>query len=326
MRVAILAMEHSAPAGVLVVWDMFSMAAALRDCTGNPPLKTPLETWIVSHDGRPLAYSDFFEIRPHGSLEDVGDVDLIIVPTGGYRVGRLKNYPEKTKRWIAENHARGVIIAGICTGVFLLAESGILTGKAATTHWAFADEFRKNHPDVIFTPEKIITCDGGVFCSGGGSAGVDLTLFLVGRFLGRDRARILSRMFLLEQGRQVQNPYADSVFIKNHKDLDILKAQQFIENRLSENISMDHVAEYVGMSLRNFKRRFKAATGEPPLVYLQKIRMEKAKLILENDDMRIERLAEQVGYDDIGFFRKLFLRHTGVSPRDYRRRFRHPEN
>ena len=325
MRVAILALEHSAPAGVLVVWEMFSMAGAVFNNTDESSDAASCETRIISETGFPIPYSDFMEIKPHASVDNAGDVDLIIVPSGGYRISRLSHYPEKLKHWLASNHHKGVPVAGICTGVFLLAESGILDGKSATTHWAFADVFKKRHPGVRFSPERIITRDQNVFCSGGGSAGVDLTLHLIETYFGQERARLLSRMFLLERGRNGQNIYMDSRFVTNHKDSDILKAQQFIESRLSGDIHMDDVAAHVGMSLRNFKRRFKTATGESPLAYLQKLRMEKAKHILECDDISIDILAERVGYEDLGFFRKLFARHTGVSPRDYRRRFRNIE-
>jgi transcriptional regulator GlxA family with amidase domain len=321
MRIAILALEQSTPSGVLVVWDMFNMAGR----QGGPSGKSS-ETAIVTLDGKPLVYSEFMEIRPHAAIDGISDADLIVVPSGGYRLSRISGFPEKMKHWISSHHARGSVVAGICTGVFLLAESGILEGKRATTHWAFADVFRKQHPGVDFTPEKLITRDGNIYCSGGGSAGVDLTLHLVETYFGAERARFLSRMFLLERGREGQNPYMDSRFTKSHNDRDILKAQGFMEKRISESILLDDVADHTGMSLRNFKRRFKAATGETPLVYLQKLRMEKAKLILENDDVSIDSLAEKVGYDDIGFFRKLFSRHTGVSPRDYRRRFRNAGN
>ena len=322
MNIAILALDHSAPTGVLVVWDMFSVAASMVNKRRKNAGPKACEIRIVTVDGNTLRYSDFLEIKPHGSIDEVREPDLIIVPSGGYRESRLRRYPERLKTWLATQHHRGVPVAGICTGVFLLAESGILEGRKATTHWAFADVFRRHYPSVDFTPEKIITQDRDIYCSGGGSAGVDLTLLLIERHFGPEPARLLSRMFLLERGRNEQNPYMDSRFEKNHKDPDILKAQAFIETRMTEDIFMDHVASHVGMSLRNFKRRFKAATGESPLAYLQKLRMEKAKLILEHDDVSIDMLARQVGYEDLGFFRKLFARHTGVNPRDYRRRFR----
>lgn len=326
MRVAILVLEHSSPAGALVVWDMFSMAGAARLPEGENISGMGCQADIVSIDGKPITYSNFMEIKPHASIDDTGTVDMIVVPSGGYRVNRLSKYPENLKGWISANHMKGVPVAGICTGVFLLAESGILDGKMATTHWAFSDVFRKQFPKVLFSPEKMITKDQGVFCSGGGSAGVDLTLFLIETYMGEQQARRLSKMLLLERGRSDQSPYMESRFNKNHQDGYILKAQQYIENKIADNLAMDHVADHVGMSLRNFKRRFKAATGEAPLAYLQKLRMEKAKIILEHDDISINVLAEKVGYEDLGFFRKLFARHTGVSPRDYRKRFRNCES
>lgn len=318
VHAVILALEHSFPSGILLVHDLLRMAEFAR-AKEDPPL---FDVKIVSEHGKTLTYSGFCDIRPQRPVAEVGRVDLVIVPSGGYRVNALGGYSEGLTQWVGNQYRKGADMAGICTGVFLLAESGILSGKKATTHWAYEDLFRTNYPDVDLRTDELITEDDRVFCSGGGSAGVDLSLYMIEKYYGPEPARRCAAMMLLDRGRHAQTPYRDTPLRKKHSDEEILKAQAFIEHHISGGFVMDDVASHVGMSLRNFKRRFKIATGESPLVYLQRLRMEQAKHVLERDDTRIEDLAVRVGYDDLGFFRKLFMRYTGVSPSDYRQRFR----
>ena len=322
IHVTILALEQSIPSGILVIHDLLKMASIGNGKPGEKN-RTPLfDVTIASADGKTLRYSEFLEIKPHMAVTEIRKTDLVIVPSGGYRINGLQGFPRVLTEWLRAQWVQGTDIAGICTGVFLLGEAGILAGKQTTTHWAYADLFRTRYPDTMLMPDRIITQDSGIFCSGGGSAGVDLTLFLIEKFAGPEPARRCMRMFLLERGRDDQSPYVDRQFKKNHPDAEILKAQVFIERKIAENIVMDDVAAHVGMSLRNFKRRFKSATGDPPLVYLQKLRMESARHVLERDDTRIDVVAAMVGYEDMGFFRKLFSRYTGLSPSDYRQKFR----
>lgn len=317
-HVTILALEKSVSSGVLIAYDLFRMAELTR-----PKQTEPLfQVRLVTENGQKISPNGVVTITPHSSIADAGRPDLILVPSGGFSLKGLSGYSRNLTAWLRSMYDQGVDIAGMCTGAFLLAESGILSGKTATTHWAYADLFRERFPDVILTSEAIITRDGHVYCSGGGSAGLDLMLYLIEKYHGPDCARRCAAMMVLDRGRDAQTPYKEAPFEKSHADELILKAQIYMENRLSDNLLLSDVASHAGMSLRNFKRRFKNATGESPLIYLQRLRMEKAKHILESRNPRIEDLATTVGYEDIGFFRKLFTRYTGVSPSDYRKRFR----
>lgn len=322
IRATVLALEQSVSSGVMMIYDLLKMAGTrtTEDVGGRwIPL---FDVCIASGDGRPIRYSECLEIKPHAAVADIDRTDLVVVPSGGYRPAGLRGYPPELARWLKRMSADGADISGICTGVFLLAESGLLAGKKATTHWAYTDLFRSWHPDVRLFPEKIMTHDTGVSCSGGGSAGIDLMLYQIEKYGGGEAARYCSRMMLLDRGRTGQNPYAEGRFKMNHSDREILKAQRFIEENIGGAVMLEAVARHAGMSLRNFKRRFKAATGETPLVYIQKLRMETARKVLERDDVRIEVLAGMVGYEDMGFFRKLFSRYTGLSPSDYRQKFK----
>jgi transcriptional regulator GlxA family with amidase domain len=318
VRVMILALEHSFPAGILVMHDLFRMADLSRE-KGSRPL---FDLTLVSETGRSIASSDWCCLRPQASVDTAGPADLLVVPSGGYRRPGLDGYSRALTDFVSGRYRQGTDVAGICTGVFLLAAAGILSGKRATTHWAYEDLFRQRFPDVNLHPESIITQDDRVFCSGGGSAGVDLGLYLIEKYHGPEPARRCAAMMLLDRGREAQTPYRETPTPKRHADAAVLKAQAFIEQHMAGDVLMDQVAAHVNMSLRNFKRRFKLATGESPLAYLQRLRMETARRVLERDDTRIEDLALSVGYEDLGFFRKLFIRHTGLSPSDYRQRFR----
>ncbi|GAB6097229.1 hypothetical protein JCM14469_34830 [Desulfatiferula olefinivorans] len=318
VRVIILALSHSFPAGILVMHDLFRMADLSRKRGGDPLF----DLTLVSETGQDLDASSWCRLRPQASVTTAGPADLIVVPSGGYLTDKLTHYSGALTDFVMDRYRNGANVAGICTGVFLLAASGILSGKRATTHWAYESLFRRRFPDVNLTPQSLMTHDGRVFCSGGGSAGVDLGLYLIEKYHGPEPARRCAAMMLLDRGREAQTPYRDLPRPKRHTDAAVLKAQAFIERHLSGTILMDEVAAHVNMSLRNFKRRFKLATGESPLSYLQRLRMETARRVLERDDTRIEDLALSVGYEDLGFFRKLFIRHTGVSPSDYRQRFR----
>ncbi|MBA3010453.1 MAG: helix-turn-helix domain-containing protein [Proteobacteria bacterium] len=320
-KISILILEQSLPSGIVSFADVFKMAGAAWDKSKGFTVNPLFDVEIVSIDGKPIRYSRYLEIKPNKSISEVESTDLILVPSSGYDIASLGSYPRVLTDWVADHHERATQIAGGCTGVFLLAEAGILNGRTATTHWGYADLFRKRYPGVRINPEKILTRDGNVFCSGGGSAGIDLCLYLIEQECGAKVANRCAKILLLERGRDIQPSFAGFHPRKKHGDSEIVTAQTWIEAHSSHNFCMADVASRVGMSLRNFKRRFKNATGESPLVYMQKLRMEAAKNMLEKKRTGIEEIANQVGYDDIGFFRKVFARYVGVSPSIYRQKF-----
>lgn len=320
-KISILILEQSLPSGIVSFVDVFKMAGAMWDKSKGFVVNPLFDVEIVSIDGKPIQYSTALWMKPDKSISEVETTDLIMVPSSGYDITTLGPYAREMTDWLACQNDRGTWIAGGCTGVFLLAEAGILKGKTATTHWGYVDLFREKYPDIQMNSDKIMTRDDTVFCSGGGSAGIDLCLYLIERFSGQKVANRCAKILLLERGRHVQPSFANFYPQKTHQDLEIIKAQNWIEAYASDPFLVDDVASHVGMSLRNFKRRFKNATGESPLVYMQKLRIEAAKNMLEKKSTGIEEIANQVGYDDIGFFRKLFARYVGVSPSLYRQKF-----
>jgi transcriptional regulator GlxA family with amidase domain len=197
----------------------------------------------------------------------------------------------------------------------------MLDGKRATTHWGLADRFREKYPRVKWMPELMVTEDRGFYCGGGVHAALDLTLYLVEKFCGHEVAMQSAKAMLIDMPRPWQAGFAIVPLKTEHSDDSISRAQEWLHENFHKNFPLEATARRVGMSLRNFVRRFKQATGDNPLTYIQKLRIAAAKRLLESDHRTMQEISDAVGYQDPVFFRNLFQRHTGVSPSAYRRKF-----
>jgi transcriptional regulator GlxA family with amidase domain len=202
-----------------------------------------------------------------------------------------------------------------------VAATGLLDGKRATTHWGLAERFRQQYPKVQWMPELMVTEDRGFYCGGGVNASMDLSLYLVERFCGHEIAMQTSKALLIETPRAWQAGFGIVPLKTEHSDESITNAQQWLHDNFNRTFALGDAAQRVGMSLRNFVRRFKHATGDSPLIYLQKLRVAAAKRLLEGDHRTMQEISDAVGYQDAAFFREIFQRHTGISPSGYRRRF-----
>lgn len=306
---SIAPMEILFTAGIL--WE------TLRGGEGQPLFRVR----AVSLDGRPTRNLIPVTIAPECSFDRIRRADLIIIPAVGAALEDSCRTNAALVPWLQRWHKRGAAIAGICTGVTLLAEAGLLDGRPATSHWAFIPELRQRYPKVDWQPERFITEAGNVFCSGGVYASIDLALYLVEKFGGHKMAMETARSLLVETPRLWQAAYAGEAPAVSHDDLPVRKAQQILFRSFRDDVPVDDLATRVGMSPRNFARRFKAATGDTPLGYLHRLRINAAKHFLESDAVSIQEVSVAVGYDDVTFFRRLFKRYTGVPPREYRIRF-----
>jgi transcriptional regulator GlxA family with amidase domain len=255
------------------------------------------------------------------ALNDVGKTDLIFVPTTGLSVDDVVERNASIVPWLQRRSTRGVAIASVCSGVGLVAAAGLLDGKRATTHWGLAERFREKYPRVNWMPELMVTEDHGFYCGGGVNASLDLSLYLVERFCGHEIAMQTSKALLIETPRAWQSGFAIVPLKTDHTDDNISSAQEWMHKNFAKTFSLEEPAHRVGMSARNFVRRFKEATGDSPLTYLQKLRIAAAKRMLESNHRSMQEISEAVGYQDHVFFRTLFQRHTGVSPSAYRERF-----
>ncbi len=227
----------------------------------------------------------------------------------------------RTAAWIQAQHDNGALVCSICAGAFPLAQSGLLNGRPATTHWALAEELAKTFPEVHVDEEKLIIDDGDIITAGGLMAWTDLGLRLIARFLGTAVMLETARLFLIDPGEREQSYY--NLFVPNlsHGDGNVLKAQHWVQANHQSSASVPDMASIAGLGNRTFLRRFRAATGHNPSDYLQRLRINKAREHLELTTNGVEAIAAEVGYMDAPTFSKLFRKVVGLSPSEYRRRF-----
>lgn len=284
--------------------------------------KAPLfEIRTVSLDGGDVITSAGQALRVDCALTDVGHTDLVVIPGFLFTLqGALPSFA-RYRDWLKARHAQGATLAAMCNAAFLLAETGLLDGARATTHWAFADLFRRRFPDVRLDEQQIICEDGRLLTSGGATAAMDLLLHLVRRFASLELAQTCSKYLLIDSARTRQSPYVMWTMPKNHADQDILRVQNWLADNFDKPLLIDGLASQFGFGVRNFKRRFKDATGQAPLAYLQALRLEKAKHLLESSRMTIDSITFKVGYEDSNSFRRLFQQRVGLSPAAYRKKF-----
>jgi transcriptional regulator GlxA family with amidase domain len=222
---------------------------------------------------------------------------------------------------LRSHHGRNGYLAGNCSAAFLLAEAGILDGRKATTSWFLEHEFRERYPRVRLEPKMLVTKEDRIFCAAAFSACFNLAVELVAEFLGPRSVLTLARVMLIDINRSEQLPYANLLFgVKREDDL-VLKAQTMLLANLRRSPSLERLAGHLRITSRTLSRRFKAATGESPLTFLQKARIERAKRLLETTELSLDEIVYRVGYDDVSSFRRLFIRLAGISLGDYRRQF-----
>lgn len=323
VKVAILAFETFASIPITGPMDILNKSCALwRAVAGDGAGPPAFEIELVSLSKKPLRFGDAVTIRPGATIATAQRPGLILIPSAGDDV--LESLPSLRDfiPWITQCSARGARVVSMCTGAFLLAESGLLDGRAATTHWYFADLFRKRYPKVDLHPERLIVDEGTVITSGAATSFLDLALYLVELYGGHEAALLTAKTLLIEMGRRTQLPYAIFSSQKRHGDARILRAQQFIEANGHRELKIEALARRAGMSVRTFDRRFVSAVGDTPSAYLQKLRIERAKRLLESEQGTVEDVANQVGYEDPRSFRRVFKALTDLSPQAYRRKYR----
>lgn len=267
-------------------------------------------------------YNGAFTVRPTKLINEVEKTDLIIITTiiGDMEL-ELKNNAAFIP-WIKEQRVKNnAEVASLCTGAFLLAETGLLNGKSCATHWVAADTFRQMYPQIELLGEKVISEDNGIYSSGGAYSFLNLLLHLVNKYSGREAAIWCSKMFEIDFDRNDQNLFVIFNGQKDHADESIKKAQLFIENNFGEKISVEDLANMFAISRRNFVRRFKKATTNTPLEYIQRVKIEAAKKSLESSTNNVNDVMYHVGYNDTKAFRNTFRKYTGLSPADYRSKY-----
>ncbi len=276
---------------------------------------------LVGLSSETQLYDGLFVVRPDILLEDVTKTDLIIVPAIQGDMPASLKMNSRYIPWIINQYKQGAEVASLCTGAFLLASTGLLEGRKCSTHWIAADAFRQAFPDVKLQPEKIITDELGMYSSGGAYSFLNLMIYLVEKFCGREMAVYCSKLLEIEIERKSQSPFAIFTGQKVHGDDPIKKAQLFMENNVGSKVSVDQLSDMFSISRRNFERRFKKATANTPVEYLQRVKIEAAKKSLESSRENINEVMYSVGYSDSKAFRTMFKKITGLSPVGYRNKY-----
>lgn len=321
IEVTVLLLDATFSSTAIGPMEVFRHAGTLWNIvTGKAPVAR-FRVTTASVDGRAVNCDGPLRIKPAAALPDIRKTDLIFVPSTGLSVDDVVERNAGAVPWLRRWHKRGVPIASVCSGVGLVAETGLLDGKRATTHWALAERFRQKYPRVRWMPEFMVTEDRGLYCGGGVHAALDLSLYLVEKHCGHEVAVQIAKALLIETPRSRQSGFGIVPLKTEHNDEAISHAQEWLHENLHRGLPVGAAARRAGMSLRNFVRRFKQATGDSPLAYLQKVRVAAAKRLLESDHRTVQEISSAVGYQDAAFFRELFERQTGVSPSAYREKF-----
>jgi transcriptional regulator GlxA family with amidase domain len=285
---------------------------------GEPPV---FKVQLVGLSKETQLSGGLFTANTDTLVKDVKKTDLVIIPALD---GDLQEAIEKNKDfipWITAQYNNGAEVASLCLGAFLLASTGLLNGKKCATHWLAANEFKKMFPEVNLVTEKIITDEHRIYSSGGAFSYLNLILYLIEKFAGRDMAILSAKVFAIEIERDNQSSFIIFQGQKQHEDDLVKKAQDFIEKNYQEKITVDELASMFAISRRNLERRFRKVTFNSVVEYIQRVRIEAAKMSLERTRENVNEAMYKAGYSDTKAFRTTFKKHTGISPLEYRNKF-----
>jgi transcriptional regulator GlxA family with amidase domain len=266
-------------------------------------------------------YGGLFTVKPHTNISAISKTNLIIIPSLNHNYVKAVKGNKPLIDWVEKQYKNGAEVASICTGAFILASSGLIDGKCCSTHWAVAENFRLMFPNVNLQTDKLITDENGIYTNGGAYSFLNLIIYLVEKYYDRQTAIFCSKVFQIEMDRQSQSPFTIFTGQKLHSDEVIKKAQAYIESNLGEKISVEDLSSKFAVGRRNFDRRFIKATGNTPVEYLQRAKIESAKKAFETTRKTINEVMYDVGYSDVKAFREVFRKITGMSPLEYRGKY-----
>lgn len=310
-NVSILVPNDAVMASIVDPRTIFTGANEFLQAAGRQPL---FNIQFIGLNREVKVYDGLFTVHTDALIDEVTQTDLIIIPAIS---GNIENAIEANKQllpWIIQQYNNGAEVASMCIGAFLLASTGLLNGKECSSHWLTADLFRKMFPEVTLVDGRIVTEQQGLYSSGGATSYFNLLLYLLEKYAGRDIAITASKVYALEIDRKSQSPFVMFNGQKSHDDEPIKMAQEFIENNITEKISIDELADRFAIGRRHFDRRFKKATNNTAGEYIQRVKVEAAKKQLESTSKNVNEVMYDVGYSDAKTFRSLFKKLTGLSP------------
>ncbi|BDX05492.1 GlxA family transcriptional regulator [Planctobacterium marinum] len=321
LKVNILVSENALFSTVFGPFDMFIQAGVFWNKIHDLPLTPNFDVSITGLTDKEITGLSGAKIRPHKRISDDDDFDLVIVPSEGMNIQPHSQSFKRRVAYIKLMHERGAIVASICTGAFLLAATGLLNGKTATTHWALESPFRAAFPEVKLDTNLLIAEEGNVLTAGGVSADQDLCMRLIERCCDRDVALQTAKCTLVDFHNNKQSSFKSFVINKTHGDSAVLLCQKHIADNLHRTISISELAIFSNLTTKTLNRKFKKATNYAVNEYIQHLKVEEARRILEAETVSFEYVSQLLGYENVSFFRRLFKRLVGVSPKEYRRLF-----
>ena len=301
-------------------YKTFSTANAYMMQTGRATVP-PFTIQFVGVSDETRLYDGVFNVKPNAIIDSVKKTDLIIIPALNVDFGLEVARNAPFIPWITEQYTQGAEVASLCTGAFVLASTGLLDGKKCTTHWLAADSFRHIFPKAHLMTERIVTDEKGIYTSGGAYSFLNLMLYLIEKYAGREVAIYVSKVLEVDIDRKSQLTFVIFDKQKNHQDDLVKEAQHFIENNFTDKITIEQLSDKFAISRRNFERRFKKASGNSPVEYIQRVKIEAAKKSLESTRENINEVMYAVGYSDSKAFRTVFKKHTGLSPTEYKLKY-----
>jgi len=266
-------------------------------------------------------YNSMFTVKPQVNISAIEKTNLIIIPPVAFNDENTIKENQSLLKWVTQQYQRGAQVATMCSGAFILASSGLLNGKHCSTHWVHADTFQAMFPEVKLQADQLITDENGIYTNGGAYSFLNLLIYLVEKYYNRQTAIYCSKMCQIEMDRNSQSPFTIFTGQKLHGDEMVKKAQTYIESKLHEKVSTEHLSSRFSIGRRNFDRRFIKATGNTPVEYAQRVKIEAAKKAFETTRKTINEVMYEVGYSDVKAFREVFRKLTGMSPLEYRARY-----
>lgn len=318
IKISILVPEQAVMRSIVDPQELFTevnnhlIAAGKRPCFHVELVGTRKEVRI--NEGQ-------FSIRTNRQLKDIRKTDLIFIPAVGGDMSTAIKKNQAVVPWIVEQYKKGAEVASLCVGSFLLASTGLLNGKKCSTHWGVQNEFRVMYPEVELVEGNIVTEEKGIYSSGGSTSYWNLLLYLLEKYTSRQTAIIASKYYAIDIDRNSQAVFAMFKGQKIHTDAAILKAQEYIEKNVHEKLSVDELAKIATIGRRTFERRFKQATYNSVLEYIQRVKIEAAKRAFENSRKNIQEVMYELGYSDVQAFRELFKKIAGLTPLEYRNKY-----
>jgi len=314
----IVPLGHSSLPNIDGTHQIFSEANKFAESMGREPF---FNIKLVGLSNEIVQRNGLYTVQPDCLIKDVKKTDLIIVPAMHGDIPKAIELNKAFIPWIIEQYEGGAELASFCIGSFFLAATGLLKGKKCATHWIAANDFRMMFPDVNLVDDRIMTEEDGIYTSGGAYSFLNLISYLIERYAGRDMAILIAKAFMIDIDRISQSPFIIFSGQKAHDDEPIKKAQEFIESKFQDKITVDELAAQLCIGRRNLERRFKKATANTVVEYIQRVKIEAAKKTLETGRKNVNEVMYDVGYSDTKAFRTVFKKITGLSPVEYRNKY-----